>query len=275
MNKYQQVQFPSWLKDWLSKMLPYLGFCLVLRISGWDNGYVWGVCWRRFLLFMGHLLWFTCRRCYVRRRTSLPIFGILIFLSCRLCALLGRFAQWSLHVPGWPNTIPSHARKNCDYWYQRQWEHRQPLDNNYLPPSKYFIVTALNCSWPAVSQICVLAFLPSSSLRVLEVNSVPMVGFTLNGFLPLSKVNTKFVFPTPASPITMTTSFLSHYFCRRFLSHSQRSYLKYYYTPIFYHFTWANNKLLILSARERNLYFFWVLMWMGKIYFWPMEVVYK
>ena len=66
------------------------------------------------------------------------------------------------------------------------------------------MVTARNCSCPAVSQIWALALLPSLRRIALEVNYIPIVGFILSGFLPLSKVYIKFVFPTPASPRTIT-----------------------------------------------------------------------
>ena len=51
---------------------------------------------------------------------------------------------------------------------------------------EYLIVTARNCSWPAVSHIWARTRRESGSVMVFEVNYTPIVGLAANGFLPFS-----------------------------------------------------------------------------------------
>lgn len=110
----------------------------------------------------------------------------------------------NLRVRSLPQTITWHARMMFYLLYRRQ-SKRPPLhDNDWFKICSYLIVTARNCSCPAVSQICTLTLRVSGSRMVFEVNYTPIVGFAANGFLPLSYTYIMFVLPTPASPTTIT-----------------------------------------------------------------------
>jgi len=76
--------------------------------------------------------------------------------------------------------------------------------NNPLKYIVYAAVIALYFSYPAVSHICAFTLPPDANWTVAVANSTPIVGNVFSGASSLVYLYSRWVFPTPASPIRTT-----------------------------------------------------------------------